>query len=207
MLYLSIAGNRIVYGRIQENVWAAYVAALIALIVICIWNDWSEPMAEKNRSIKAFFKSNLKSVLEPETIITPAPPGWPKNPDGSDMEFEWRVLGQDEIEGIFAKHTKKTFAKDERGRLIRDNAGRPVQIETPNNNRAVRNAIAESLVWPDMHDKDLQAEYGVVGFVELVEKMFNRPDIWKWVVNTYNEVQGFTTKDEDDDEEVEIIKN
>lgn len=203
-MYAWYAGSRLMEGAHRPELWAAFVAALVALDYLDTWGD--AIMADRNRNIKAFFKDHLQTVLEPETVVTPAPPGWPKNADGTDAEFEWRILGQDEIEGIFAKHTKKIFAKDERGRLVRDTAGRPVQIEQPDNNRAVRNAIAEALVWPDMHSRELQEEYNVPGFVELLEKMFNRPDIWKWLVSTYNEVQGFN-KERDDEAEVEIIKN
>lgn len=167
-------------------------------------------MASENKSnapsMKAFFRESLAFVEEPEQIVTPAPPGWP-SPDGTPMEFIWRKLTQEENEGLFKAHTKKVWAKGPDGRLMYDKSGAPIQIEERDNFAYMRNAVAESLVYPDMHDKELMRSWGCVSFADLVGKLFNRTADWKYITDTFNRVNGFGEYADDPERKFEEIKN
>lgn len=161
---------------------------------------------KKTPSMRAFFRESLPFVDEPEQVTTPAPPGW-VNGDGTPMEFTWRKLTQEENEGLYKAHTKKVWAKGPDGKYMRDSSGAPIQIEERDNFRYLRNAMAESLVFPDMHDRELQLNWGVVNAVDLVGRLFNRRADWAYMTETFNRIQGFGDDAPTVEETFEEIKN
>ena len=64
--------------------------------------------------------------------------------------------------------------------------------------------IAQSLVFPDLHDKELLDFYGCADSVELVHKLFAKLDDYTYITEKIQEVSGISN---DGDEIIEEAKN
>lgn len=147
-------------------------------------------MADKTPSMRAFFRESLPFIEQPEQVTTPAPPGWPEG-----MEFTWQKLTQDAMEGLYKAHTRKKWAKGPDGKPIYDRNGAPIQIEERDSFAYLRNAIAEALVYPDLHDRDAQLSWGVVNASDLAGKLFNRASDWRYMTETFNRIHNISDED------------
>ena len=150
-------------------------------------------------SIKAFMRAELKE----ETIVTI--PGIKTFSDetGKPIDMKIRVITTSDLTNIRkACHTRK-IAKDAKGKPIFQNG--TIQYDDQYDGNAMNDQmIAQSLVFPDMHDKELLDFYGCNDAVELVHKMFAKLDDYTYITEKIQEVSGISS---DGDEIIEDAKN
>lgn len=120
-----------------------------------------------NSSIKDFMRNRAKEeevvdVLAPETFI---------DSDGKRVTIKLKRLSTNHINKIFEQYNYTRSAKDEKGNLIIRN-NRVVQENYSDFNSYLLRLIVDSLVFPDLHDKELMAFYGCVDVMDMPHAVF-----------------------------------
>lgn len=152
-----------------------------------------------NPSISAFMRPELKE----ETIVTI--PGIKTFTDehGKPIDMKIRVITTGDLSRIRkACHTRK-IAKDAKGKPIFQNG--QIQYDDQYDGNAMNDQmIAESMVFPDLHNKELLEFYGCNDAVELVHKLFAKLDDYTYITEQIQQASGISS---DGDEIIEEAKN
>ena len=150
-------------------------------------------------SIKAFMRNELKedTIIEIPGIKTFS------DESGNPIPMKIRVITTADLTRIRkACHTRK-IAKDAKGKPIFQNGN--IQYDDQYDGNAMNDQmIAESLVFPDMHSKELLDFYGCNSAVELVHKMFRHFEDYTYITEQIQQASGITS---DGDEIIEEAKN
>ena len=156
-------------------------------------------MSAKNASINAFMRPELKeqTIVEIPGIKTFV------DENGEPIPFKIRVITTADLERIRKGCRIRKIAKDSKGKPIFQ-SGVIQYSEEYDGNAMSKHMIEEALVFPDLHDKELLAYYGVNSAIELVDKLFQKLDDYTYILNKIQEVSGIS---DDGDEIIEEAKN
>ena len=150
-------------------------------------------------SIKDFMKEELKvdQIVEIPGIKTFC------DKDGNPIPMKIKVITSGKLSELRNLARKRTIAKDKKGKPI-FNGGQIQYSEEIDSTLLTDVMIAESLVFPDLHDKDLLNYYGEQEAVKLVHKVFAKIDDYTYISDQITEVSGLSR---DADELVDEAKN
>ena len=150
-------------------------------------------------SIKDFMKEELKveQIVEIPGIKTFC------DKDGNPIPMKIRVITSGKLSELRNLARKRTMAKDKKGKPIFQ--GGQIQFtEEVDTTLLTDTMIAESLVFPDLHDKELLAYYGEQEAVKLVHKVFAKIEDYQYISDQITEVSGIG---KDADELIDEAKN
>lgn len=153
-------------------------------------------------SLKYFMKEELK---KDEIIEIPGTETFCDD-DGKPVPFKIRKIGIDEMSDIRKAYTVKKLAKDERGKQLFDRSGSPVFVTTIDDTKVTNRLIVESVVFPNLKDKELMEFYGCLDVVDVPMKLFKKTKDYRYVseqVLLINDLK----EEESDNELVEEAKN
>lgn len=154
-------------------------------------------MAKKD--LKYFMRSK-----EEEIVTVPGPDSF-KDEDGTVIQFEIKILSQEEITNINNHYKKRTMATDKKGNALIANG--EVVWKTENDAaRATRHIIVEALQYPNLKDKELMEYYGCADFTDMPLKVFTKSDEYQHVMRIVLQALRITAP-VNDDEELEAAKN
>lgn len=150
-------------------------------------------------SIKAFMRDELKTET---TVEIPGIKTF-SDENGNPIPMRIRAITTADMAKIRkACHIRK-IARDAKGKPIFNNGA--VQYDDQYDGNAMADQmIAQAMVFPDLHDKELLAYYGCNEAVELVHKLFKRFDDYTYISEKIQEASGIST---DGDEIIEEAKN
>lgn len=150
-------------------------------------------------SIKAFMRAELKE----ETIVTIPGIKTFSDESGKPIDMKIRVITTGDLAKIRKACHSRKIAKDAKGKPIFQNG--QIQYDDQYDGNAMNDQmIAQSLVFPDLHDKELLDFYGCADSVELVHKLFAKLDDYTYITEKIQEVSGISN---DGDEIIEEAKN
>ena len=156
-------------------------------------------MAEIKKNLKYFMRSK-----EAEIVTAPGPDTI-KDEKGEVIQFEIKVLTQEEITKINNAYKKRTMATDKKGSALIANG--EVVWKTENDAaRATRHIIVEALQYPNLKDKELMEYYGCVDITEMPLKVFPKTDEYQHVMRIVLQALGITAP-VNDEEDLEAAKN
>lgn len=156
-------------------------------------------MADIKKDLKYFMRST-----EPEIVTAPGPDSF-KDEDGKVIQFEIKVLSQEEINRINENYRKRSMATDKKGNPLIA-LGEVVWKTEKDSARASRHLIVEALQYPNLKDKELMEYYGCVDVTDMPLKVFPRADEYRHVSRIVMQALGLASS-VNDDEEIEAAKN
>lgn len=156
-------------------------------------------MAETKKDLKYFMRST-----EPEVVTAPGPDTF-KDEEGNVIQFEIKVLSQEEINRINENYRKRSMATDKKGNPLIA-LGEVVWKTEKDSARASRHLIVEALKYPNLKDKELMDYYGCVDVTDMPLKVFPRADEYQHVSRIVMQALGLASA-VNDDEEIEAAKN
>lgn len=156
-------------------------------------------MAEMKKDLKYFMRST-----EPEVVTAPGPESF-KDENGNVIQFEIKVLSQEEINRINEAYRKRSMATDKKGNPLIA-LGEVVWKTEKDSARASRHLIVEALQYPNLKDKELMDYYGCVDVTDMPLKVFPRADEYQHVSRIVMQALGLASA-VNDDEELEAGKN
>lgn len=156
-------------------------------------------MADIKKGLKYFMRST-----EPEIVTAPGPDSF-KDEDGKVIQFEIKVLSQEEINRINENYRKRSMATDKKGNPLIA-LGEVVWKTEKDSARASRHLIVEALQYPNLKDKELMEYYGCVDVTDMPLKVFPRADEYQHVSRIVMQALGLASS-VNDDEEIEAAKN
>lgn len=156
-------------------------------------------MAEMKKDLKYFMRST-----EPEVVTAPGPESF-KDENGNVIQFEIKVLSQEEINRINEAYRKRSMATDKKGNPLIA-LGEVVWKTEKDSARASRHLIVEALQYPNLKDKELMDYYGCVDVTDMPLKVFPRADEYQHVSRIVMQALGLASA-VNDDEELEAAKN
>lgn len=156
-------------------------------------------MAEIKKDLKYFMRST-----EPEVVTAPGPESF-KDEEGKVIQFEIKVLTQEEINRINENYRKRSMATDKKGNPLIA-LGEVVWKTEKDSARASRHLIVEALQYPNLKDKELMDYYGCVDVTDMPLKVFPRADEYQHVSRIVMQALGLASA-VNDDEEIEAAKN
>ena len=131
------------------------------------------------KDLKYFMRST-----EPKIVTVPGPDSF-KDEDGKVIDFEIRVLSQEEInrinEGLIAN-----------GEVVWKTEKDPAN--------ASRHIIVEALQYPDLKDPDLMKHFGCVDFTDMPLKVFPTADEYQHVSRIVMQALGLASAISDEEE-------
>jgi len=107
--------------------------------------------------------------------------------NGKAVPFEIKAISQEENKRLLKKYTKR----DKKG------------VETFDRAEYLADLVATSVVFPDLHNAELQKAYGVLGAPALLQKMLLVGEF----AELSNQVQILSGLDEDINKDIEEVKN
>lgn len=143
-------------------------------------------------SLKLFLKENQE---QPKNVMYAATETL-KDEAGKPLEWEFRIVTQDEIEANRKMCTK----------TVPDNINKGQYREITDNIQLTAKLLALSVVQPDLNNKELQDSYGVFSPEDLIRKLVYKPGEYLKLTAFYNEINGFTSPSAFN-EDVETAKN
>lgn len=156
-------------------------------------------MPETKKDLKYFMRST-----EPEVVTAPGPDTF-KDEEGNVIQFEIKVLSQEEINRINENYRKRSMATDKKGNPLIA-LGEVVWKTEKDSARASRHLIVEALKYPNLKDKELMDYYGCVDVTDMPLKVFPRADEYQHVSRIVMQALGLASA-VNDDEEIEAAKN
>lgn len=156
-------------------------------------------MATANKNLKFFMRP------QQEEIVTFAAPESFKDDDGNVIEFEVKVLPQQEIDKINAIYRKRSIATDKKGNPL-VNGGEVVWKTERDNARALRHIIVAALQYPKLDDKELMSYYKCVDVTDMPLYVFSYHDEYDYVVKRVMQALGMMEAP-DDAQTLEEAKN
>ncbi|MFG6378602.1 MAG: hypothetical protein K1W19_09865 [Lachnospiraceae bacterium] len=142
--------------------------------------------------------------LETEIVTAPGPESF-KDEDGNVIQFEIKVLTQEEINKINDAYRKRSMATDKKGNPLIA-MGEVVWKTEKDSARASRHLIVEALHYPDLKDPELMNYYDCVDVTEMPLKVFPKADEYQHVSRIVMQALGLASA-VNDDEELEAAKN
>lgn len=156
-------------------------------------------MAEIKKDLKYFMRSK-----EAEVVTAPGPDSI-KDEKGAVVQFEIKVLSQEDITRINNAYRKRTMATDKKGNPLIANG--EVVWKTENDAaRATRHMMVEALQYPDLKNKELMDYYGCVDITDMPLKVFPKSDEYQHVMKIVMQALGITSP-VNDEEDLEEAKN
>lgn len=140
---------------------------------------------------------------EEEIVTFPAPESIG---GGEPVMIEARVLDNKTISKIQASYRNKTPAKDDKGKFIFQ-GGRLAVIEEYDSQRGTDHIIVESLIFPNLKDKDLMDHYGVHDVTDMPTAVFYKRAEYEYIVQMILKINGIMEMGASDKEIIEEVKN
>lgn len=137
--------------------------------------------------LSLFFASNVEKMSEESVIVSDRF----KDKEGKPVPWKIRMITESENEEIRKSATKYTKGKN------------GARVPEYNQEAYVGKLIAESVVFPDLKNAELQKSYNVMGAENLAKRML-LPGEYAKLVEKIQTINGF---DADINETVEEIKN
>lgn len=156
-------------------------------------------MATANKNLKFFMRP------QQEEVVTFAAPESFKDDDGNVIEFEVKVLSQQEIDKINAIYRKRSIATDKKGNPL-VNGGEVVWKTERDNSRALRHIIVAALQYPKLDDKELMSYYKCVDVTDMPLHVFSHHGEYDYVVQRVMQALGMMEAP-DDAQTLEEAKN
>lgn len=151
-------------------------------------------MAEtKKKDLKYFMRST-----EPEVVTAPGPDSF-RDEEGNVIQFEIKVLSQEEITKINDMYRRRSMATDKKGNALIAN-GEVVWKTERDGARASRHLIVEALQYPDLKDPELMKYYGCVDVTEMPLKVFHKTDEYQHVSRIVMQALGLSSAVNDEDD-------
>lgn len=151
------------------------------------------------KDLKYFMRST-----EPKIVTMPGPDSL-KDDEGKVIDFEIRVLTQEEINHINESYRRRGMATDKKGNPLIAN-GEVVWKTEKDPGKASRHIIVEALQYPDLKDPELMKHYGCVDFTDMPLKVFPSADEYQHVSRIVMQALGLASVI-GDDEEINDAKN
>jgi len=145
------------------------------------------------KDLKYFMRST-----EPKIVTVPGPDSF-KDEDGKVIDFEIRVLSQEEINRINEGYRKRGMATDKKGNPLIAN-GEVVWKTEKDPAKASRHIIVEALQYPDLKDPDLMKHFGCVDFTDMPLKVFPTADEYQHVSRIVMQALGLASAISDEEE-------
>ena len=146
-------------------------------------------------------KKDLKYVMrctEAKVVTAPGPDSF-KDDDGKVIDFEIRVLSQEEINRINENYRRRSMATDKKGNPLIAN-GEVVWKVEKDPAKASRHIIVEALQYPDLKDPDLMKHFGCVDFTDMPLKVFPTADEYQHVSRIVMQALGLASAISDEEE-------
>ena len=145
------------------------------------------------KDLKYFMRST-----EPKIVTVPGPDSF-KDEDDKVIDFEIRVLSQEEINRINEGYRKRGMATDKKGNPLIAN-GEVVWKTEKDPAKASRHIIVEALQYPDLKDPDLMKHFGCVDFTDMPLKVFPTADEYQHVSRIVMQALGLASAISDEEE-------
>lgn len=156
-------------------------------------------MANANKNLKFFMRPQQE-----ETVTFTGPESF-KDDDGNTLEFEVKVLSQQEIDKINNIYRKRSIATDKKGNPL-VNGGEVVWKTERDNARALRHIIVAALVYPKLDDKELMGYYNCVDITEMPLHVFSHHGEYDYVAQRVMQALGMIEAPDENDT-LEAAKN
>ena len=124
-------------------------------------------------TIKKDLKYFMRST-EAEVVTAPGPESF-KDEEGNVIQFEIKVLTQEEINKINDAYRKHSMATDKKGNPL-VYQGEVIWKTEKDSAKASRHMIVEALQYPNLKDKELMDFYHCVDVTDMPLLVFSRPD-------------------------------
>ena len=147
--------------------------------------------------MKKYLKYFMRSTA-PKIVTAPGPDSF-KDEDGKVIDFEIRVLSQEEINRINEGYRKRGMATDKKGNPLIAN-GEVVWKTEKDPAKASRHIIVEALQYPDLKDPDLMKHFGCVDFTDMPLKVFPSADEYQHVSRIVMQALGLASAISDEEE-------
>lgn len=154
-------------------------------------------------TIKKDLKYFMRST-EPEVVTAPGPESF-KDEEGNVIQFEIKVLTQEEINKINEAYRKRSMATDKKGNPLIA-MGEVVWKTEKDSAKASRHLLVEALQYPNLKDPELMKYYGCVDVTDMPLKVFPKADEYQHVSRIVMQALGLASAI-NDDEELEAAKN
>lgn len=154
---------------------------------------------ENKKDLKYFMRST-----ETEIVTAPGPSSF-KDENGEVIQFEIKVLSQEQLDKINNAYRRRTMATDKKGNPLIA-MGEVVWKTEKDAARTSRHIIVEALQYPDLKNKELMEYYGCVDITDMPLKVFPKPDEYQHVSRIVMQALGLASKITDE-EELEAAKN
>lgn len=151
------------------------------------------------KDLKYFMRSTEQKI-----VTAPGPDSF-KDEAGKVIDFEIRVLPQEELNRINENYRRRSMATDKKGNPLIAN-GEVVWKVEKDPGKASRHIIVEALQYPDLKDPDLMKHYGCVDFTDMPLKVFPTADEYQHVSRIVMQALGLESTFSDD-EELDDAKN
>lgn len=151
------------------------------------------------KDLKYFMRSTEQKI-----VTAPGPDSF-KDDEGKVIDFEIRVLSQEEINRINENYRRRSMATDKKGNPLIAN-GEVVWKVEKDPAKASRHIIVEALQYPDLKDPDLMKHYGCMDVTDMPLKVFPTADEYQHVSRIVMQALGLGSTF-NDDEELDDAKN
>lgn len=164
-------------------------------------------MSETKKNLRFFMRPEAKE----EQIVTAPGPASIVDENGKPIMLEIRVLHNSRIRSINDAYRTRTMATDKKGNPLLYGGEVVFKVEK-DNNRATRHIIAESLVYPDLTDPELQKFFNCYDKVDMVDKVFPSAEEYNHISRVVMAALGLApaaglNNEESDDKLVNEAKN
>ncbi|MEZ3514470.1 MAG: hypothetical protein K1W37_04225 [Lachnospiraceae bacterium] len=151
------------------------------------------------KDLKYFMRSQ-----EPEIVTAPGPESF-KDEQGNVIQFEIKVLTQEEINKINDGYRKRSMATDKKGNPLIA-MGEVVWKTEKDSAKASRHLMVEALHYPNLKDPELMNYYGCADVTEMPFKVFPKTDEYQHVSRIVMQALGLASS-VNDDEDLNEAKN
>jgi hypothetical protein len=149
-------------------------------------------MATENKSLKYFMRP-----VQQEIITFTGPESF-KDDDGNPINFEAKILTQQEITQINENYRRRSVATDKKGNPL-VNGGEVVWKTERNNARALRHIVVKSLQYPKLDDPELMKFYNCVDITDMPLLVFSKPGDYDYVTRNVMQILGMIDAPDEDD--------
>ncbi len=156
-------------------------------------------MSENKKDLKYFMRNT-----ETEIVTAPGPNSF-KDENGKVIQFEIKVLSQEQINKINDAYRRKSMATDKKGNPLIA-MGEVVWKTEKDTEKSVRHMIVEALQYPNLKSKELMDYYGCVDITDMPLKVFSKSNEYQHVLRIVMQALGMASEI-NDEEELEAAKN
>lgn len=154
----------------------------------------------ERKSLSYFMRPELKQ----EEVVEVSGPGTIADEKGEPVVFQIKRLSQEHINKIYDNYKYMEVAMDKKKKQPYVVDGKIVMQETKDNRKAYRHVIVDSLVYPDLKNKELMDYFNCVDVTDMPLKMFTSAE-YEYVAKIVNQVLGIGL-DGEEDEDLEDAK-